>query len=60
MLGERGRKASAVEGKSPVTENIYSQGLYRSSAGHVKSGMKAGGPPPKAKYYWVTDSERVP
>jgi len=35
-------------------------GSIRSSARHVKSRMKIGGPPPKAKYYLVTDSEAVP
>ena len=32
----------------------------QSSARHVESRMKTGGPPPKAKYYLVTDSEAVP
>ena len=32
----------------------------RSSAGHEESRMKNGGPPPKAKYYLMTDSEEVP
>ena len=32
----------------------------QSSAGHGKSRMNIGGPPPKAKYYLMTDSEEVP
>ncbi len=31
-----------------------------SSAEHVKFGVKLGGPPSKAKYYQLTDSELVP
>ena len=34
------------------------QEWHQSSAGHVKPGMKQGGPPPKAKYYPVTDREQ--
>ena len=30
----------------------------QSTAGHVKPGVKQGGPPPKAKYYLLTDSEQ--
>ena len=33
--------------------------MFPSSAGHVESGVKLGGPPPKAKYYRKTDSEEV-
>ena len=28
--------------------------------GHVKSRVNPRGPPRKAKYYWMTDSEKVP
>jgi hypothetical protein len=35
-------------------------GSIRNSARHVKSRMKKWGPPHKAKYYLVTDSEAVP
>ena len=31
---------------------------HQSTTGHVKPGGKQGGPPPKAKYYLVTDSEQ--
>ena len=33
---------------------------FKSRAGHVKSGLNTGGPSPKAKYSWLTDSEQVP
>ena len=33
--------------------------MFPSSAGHVESGVKQGGPPPKAKYYLKTDSVKV-
>ena len=36
------------------------QGSIRSSAGHMESCMNKWGPPHKAKYYLVTDSEAVP
>jgi|AmaraimetaFIIA01_FD_contig_123_31231_length_363_multi_132_in_1_out_1_1 hypothetical protein len=29
---------------------------FPSSAGHVEPGVNLGGPPPKAKYSWTTDS----
>jgi hypothetical protein len=32
---------------------------FPSTAGHVEPGLNLGGPPPKAKYYLVTDSETV-
>ena len=32
----------------------------QSTIGHVKPGGKQGGPPSKAKYYLLTDSELVP
>ena len=34
--------------------------LIPSSMGHVKSRVNQRGPPRKAKYSWVTDSEEVP
>ena len=45
-------------GKTPVGEIHKSEEWYQSRAGHVKPGLKQGGPPPKAKYYLVTDSEQ--
>ena len=48
-------------GDSPVGENKWSSLIkFPSTAGHVKSCGKPGGPPSKAKYYLVTDSEPVP
>ena len=34
------------------------QAVLQSTTGHEKSRGKQGGPPPKAKYYLVTDSEQ--
>jgi hypothetical protein len=34
--------------------------LIPSSMGHVESRVNLRGPPRKAKYSWVTDSEQVP
>ena len=47
-----------AEGKSPVFEIDKRMRRIRSNAEHVEFGMKKGGPPPKAKYYPVTDSEQ--
>ena len=44
-------------GDSPVWEALKD---VLSRAGHVKSCLKIGGPPPKAKYSLLTDSEPVP
>ncbi len=44
-------------GDSPVRE-AREDALSR--AGHVKSCLKIGGPPSKAKYSLLTDSEPVP
>ena len=51
---------SDAEGEIPVDEMQYIPKWHQSSTGHVKPGMKQGGPPPKAKYYPVTDREVVP
>ena len=54
-------KGSAIEGKSPVDEKEESvRASILSTTRHVKPCGKQGGPPPKAKYYLVTDSEPVP
>jgi hypothetical protein len=47
----------AIAGDSPVQEALRH---VLSRAGHVKSCLKIGGPPPKAKYSLLTDSEPVP
>ena len=49
-------ESAAREGKSPDKRNVYEWAGIRSTTGHEESGGKAGGPPPKAKYYLVTDS----
>ena len=46
----------AADGESPVTENVEPPVGIPSSTGHVEPGVNPGGPPPKAKYYWTTDS----
>ncbi|KAK8535950.1 hypothetical protein V6N13_104564 [Hibiscus sabdariffa] len=45
---------------SPVAESITSLRSDPSSMGHVESRVNQQGPPCKAKYSWVTDSEVVP
>ena len=45
------------EGEIPVGEKELAREWNQSRTGHVKPGLKQGGPPPKAKYYPVTDSE---
>ena len=62
---DRGRQQndlgrSAKEGESPVCE--VGSGLVgiQSRAGHVEPRLKLGGPPSKAKYSSMTDSELVP
>ena len=46
----------AAEGESPVVERDRTSVVIPSSARHVEPGVNSGGPPPKAKYYWTTDS----
>ena len=49
------------EGDSPVGEiKDSSWKQFPSTAGHVQSRGKPGGPSPKAKYALATDSELVP
>ena len=49
------------DGESPVVESsILLSFLIPSSMGHVKSRVNLRGPPRKAQYFWVTDSEIVP
>jgi hypothetical protein len=50
-------ESAAIVGDSPVQEAPKD---ILSRAGHVKSCLKIGGPPPKAKYSLLTDSEPVP
>jgi hypothetical protein len=46
----------AAEGDSPLVESYESSAAIPSSARHGKPGVNPGGPPPKATYYWTTDS----
>ena len=45
----------AKEGESPVFEIRMAASRIQSTTRHVKPCRKSGGPPPKAKYYLVTD-----
>ena len=51
---------SGTEGDTPVRESRACLAGSLSTSGHVQSGGNLGGPPSKAKYYLLTDSERVP
>ncbi len=55
-VAERSGKSGEM-GDSPVCDS--GQGSL-SKAGHVKSCLNMGGPPSKAKYSLMTDSEQVP
>ena len=56
----RGLERPIIEGNDPVDERQMQPSGILSTAGHEESRGKQGGPPPKAKYYLVTDSELVP
>ena len=49
---------TTTEGESPVDESETNE-VRKSTIEHEKFGGNIGGPPPKAKYYHVTDSEQV-
>ena len=51
---------SIKEGDNPVSEMYQTFDRVQSTVGHEKPGGKTGGPPSKAKYSLVTDSEQVP
>ena len=51
-------ESCTIDGESPVKHKLNQK--TPSNIGHVKSGMNRQGPPCKAKYFWVTDSEKVP
>ena len=53
-------ESPAIDGDSPVGERERSPANFPSTAGHVESRGNLGGPPSKAKYQSVTDSELVP
>jgi len=50
----------AIKGDSPVCENDLLQCSILSRTSHVKRRLNMGGPPSKAKYSTMTDSEPVP
>ena len=61
LLAEALWKVCAKEGDGPVGEKRGDFLIdFPSTAGHEKSCGNPGGPPPKAKYSLVTDSEPVP
>ena len=51
-------ESSATGSESLVGEKQLTPEPTPSTAGHVEPGGKQGGPPSKAKYYLVTDSEQ--
>ena len=51
-----GLESPIAEGKDPVGEIQRARVLIQSRTGHVEPDLKPGGPPPKPKYYPVTDS----
>ena len=53
-------ESPAEDGKSPVSEKGDFLNLNQSTTRHEKPSGKQGGPPPKAKYYLMTDREEVP
>ena len=53
-------ESSTEEGESPVRENLIRPKGIPSKTEHVKLRPNQGGPPSKAKYSSVTDSELVP
>lgn len=57
LLGEA-VECCTLDGESPVAESITSLRSDPSSMGHVESRVNQQGPPCKAKYSWVTDSEK--
>ena len=56
----RSLESPAIVGDSPVSETLIHPRGIPSTAGHVESRGKLGGPSPKAKYYSLTDSAQVP
>ena len=53
-------ESSAIVGDSPLTENPNLSTSIPIRTVHVKRRLNLGGPPSKAKYYLMTDSELVP
>ena len=59
-LSQRVLERLSKEGDRPVDEKRSAHEEFLSTVGHVVSGGKPGGPPPKAKHELSTDSELVP
>ncbi|THU42766.1 hypothetical protein C4D60_Mb00t16190 [Musa balbisiana] len=57
---KRWNECCTLDGESPVAESITSYALTRVGMGHVESRVNQQGPPCKAKYSWVDDSDVVP
>jgi hypothetical protein len=53
-------ESSSTEGERPVGEILTDPSGIPSRAGHGKPCLNPEGPPSKAKYYPMTDSEPVP
>ena len=60
MISRRELESSGIESKTLVDENQKLASSIPSTARHEKPRGNQGGPPPKAKYSLVTDSEPVP
>ena len=58
MINRTQLESWTVGGNSPVGESQDNQVLIQSTTRHVKPCGKQGGPPPKAKYYLLTDREQ--
>jgi hypothetical protein len=52
-------ESCTIDGESPVVKKVYNALNIPSSMGHVESRVNQRGPPRKAKYSQVTDSEIV-
>ena len=60
MANRRELESSGIGGNTPVGESQNGESSIPSTAGHVEPRGNPEGPPSKAKYYLVTDSEPVP
>ena len=60
IVSRRGLERPGIGGYTPVGESQNGDSRILSTAGHVEPRGNPEGPPSKAKYYLVTDSEPVP
>ena len=60
MIAEHSWKAGAKRVILPYAKSAKAASTFLSTTGHEKSCGNLGGPPSKAKYSPVTDSELVP